>query len=430
MNYKKFFLTAVFLFSLSFLSAQNVRAVYLTWQKDPTTTMTVQWITDRGITDRENSEEESGEPKSAPLQKEVLQSKSLHENLVEFQKIEPDNSTWKTKEGTCHALPQDAPYDVHVVELTQLEPHTSYHFRLPGSEKIYLFRTLPQELNEPVVFVAGGDTHQCTTEMFAETNLKASQCEPYFALFGGDLAYASPRNRAQKEDSKRWIKWICCYSETMQTPSGYLIPLFVTLGNHDVIGHYNGTHDDAPFFYSLFATPGLPGYKAIHVSDYLSLYLLDSNHTNRIKGEQSLWLRAELAGRQKPTHSFACYHVPAYPSVRDAKQYESSQIRTYWCPLFEEFGINIVFENNDHAFKRTFPLKEGKVDPTGVVYIGDGSWGVKPRAPKKAKDTDYLAKTRQARQFLKVKLSKDAREVWSITPNGDVIDHYVQFVKE
>eukprot|EP00344_Euplotes_crassus_P009363 CAMPEP_0197016916 /NCGR_PEP_ID=MMETSP1380-20130617/79245_1 /TAXON_ID=5936 /ORGANISM="Euplotes crassus, Strain CT5" /LENGTH=84 /DNA_ID=CAMNT_0042443941 /DNA_START=1941 /DNA_END=2191 /DNA_ORIENTATION=- len=33
------------------------------------------------------------------------------------------------------------------------------------------------------------------------------------------------------------------------------------------------------------------------------------------------------------------------------------------------------FENHVHGFKRTKPLKGGKVAEGGTVYIGDGSWG-------------------------------------------------------
>ena len=33
------------------------------------------------------------------------------------------------------------------------------------------------------------------------------------------------------------------------------------------------------------------------------------------------------------------------------------------------------FENHIHGFKRTKPLRGGKVVDKGTVYIGDGSWG-------------------------------------------------------
>ncbi|MDB6082062.1 MAG: metallophosphoesterase, partial [Chlamydiia bacterium] len=183
------------------------------------------------------------------------------------------------------------------------------------------------------------------------------------------------------------------------------------------------------FFYSLLARPTAKGYNVMRFGSYLSLYLLDSNHSNPIKGAQTDWLKQELAKEATTLHRFAIYHVPAYPSVRSYRMRVSCSVRRHWVPLFEKYGLNIALENNDHAYKRTYPMKDGSANPDGVVYIGDGSWGVKPRVPKKAHGSFYLAKTESVRQFLKIELSETKREFWSLTPTGDVVDHYIQFVK-
>ena len=65
-----------------------------------------------------------------------------------------------------------------------------------------------------------------------------------------------------------------------------------------------------------------------------------------------------------------------------------------------------------------------------MVYIGDGSWGTKPRIPKDPKKTSYLAKTASKTQFTKVQISKKMREFWAITNNGTIIDHYIQFTNK
>ena len=49
--------------------------------------------------------------------------------------------------------------------------------------------------------------------------------------------------------------------------------------------------------------------------------------------------------------------------------------------------------------------------------------------PKKTKETSYLAKIKSSRQFVKVELSNDMRQFWSITSDGEIIDHYIQFTK-
>lgn len=412
---RSFFL-ALSLFWTVFCFCDEPLAVYLTWQKDPTSTMTIQWIS-------KNPEEGQKE------EKPVI-------DTIEFEPCEKEaeeqKSAWKEVTGTHHSLPEKAPYLVHIVELKELSPHTSYRFRIQGEEKEYLFQTMPKTLSEPIVFVAGGDTNQAGAAAFEETNRQAAKENPSFTLFGGDLAYASPNEKDGQENGEKWIRWLSSYSKTMITPKGYLIPLLVTIGNHDVKGHYDGSPKDAPFFYSLFRMPGLrpglPGYSVLRFGTYFSLYLLDSDHTNRVNGAQTEWLKRELS-KEKSTHRFAIYHVPAYPSVRSFHMKISASIRRHWVPLFEKYRLNIALENNDHAYKRTYPLIDREVDPRGVVYIGDGSWGVRPRTPKKPKHVDYLAKTKAVRQFLKIKLSESEREIWSLTENGELVDHYIQFVR-
>jgi len=37
----------------------------------------------------------------------------------------------------------------------------------------------------------------------------------------------------------------------------------------------------------------------------------------------------------------------------------------------------MAMENHVHSFKRTYPIKQGKINTEeGIVYIGDGSWAV------------------------------------------------------
>ena len=379
-------------------------ALYLTWQKDPTSTMTIQWISKSNETD--------------DVVEYLAQNTSKDEQKPEV--------TWNSITGSHHKVPKEMPYIVHVTELQDLTPNTVYTFRLGSSTTQYRFRTMPKELSEPITFLVGGDTHQGDLKLYEETCKQAALQEPHFVLFGGDLAYSDPGRRSLKEECSRWITWLKTWTSIMKTQDGTLIPLIVVIGNHEVKGGYNQTPEDALFFYSLFAMPGPQGYNMLRFGNYLSLALLDSGHTHPIGGEQTAWLAKELSSQRHILHRFAVYHVPAFPSVRSYRQSYSASIRRHWVPLFEKHGVQFVFENHDHAYKRTYPLIDGSVDPSGVVYIGDGSWGVKPRVPKKAKNTTYLAKTVSARQFIKLQISKKAREFWSITSQGEIIDHYIQ----
>src|SRR5690625_7699759 len=108
----------------------------------------------------------------------------------------------------------------------------------------------------------------------------------------------------------------------------------------------------------------------------MSLVLLDTDHTNPVDGVQTEWLEQVLAERQEVPHLFPVYHGPAWPSVRNPDWEQSVRVREHWVPLFEAYGVRVAFENHDHAYKRTRPIRNNRKDPSGVVYFGDGAWGV------------------------------------------------------
>ena len=367
-------------------------AVYLTWQRDPTTTMTVQWHT-------------------------------TNETALRLE-YRGTNEPWRIVAGTHHPLPQ-TDRTVHFAEITGLTPRTDYEFRFADGGPVFRFRTMPKDLEKPVRFVTGGDVFH-ERDWLDRMNTQAARLDPAFVLWGGDIAYScGGTNRG--ENMSRWLELLDAWKQT-RAPDGRLIPLLATIGNHEVVGSYNRSPARAKGFYSVFATPGERGYASLDFGRYLSVFLLDSAHTHPIAGEQTEWLRSNLAARRRFTHLFAIYHVPAYPSFRRETDGENARIvpalRTNWVPLFERYGVRVVFENHDHTFKRTHPLLKGKVDPRGVVYLGDGCWGVDRRKPDP--DRWYLARTSSVRHCWLVTLYRDARHILAINEDGEVFDELFQ----
>jgi hypothetical protein len=258
---------------------------------------------------------------------------------------------------------------------------------------------------------------------------------------GGDLAYAADRISlfpekmqswmdwvlssldVKTEKRLRWIEWLVAWKNDMVTPEGILIPMIPAIGNHDVNGGYAKTAKDAAYFHLLFAFPGKQGFNVINFDDYLSIVVLDTGHTNPIGGQQTHWLYHTLREHNTATHKFALYHVPAYPSFRNYSNKRSAAIRHYWVPLFDYYNINAAFEHHDHAYKRTFPLRNGKIEPRGMLFLGDGAWGVEvPRIPKTTAERWYLEKTSASRHFILVTLEGSKRFYTAIDYKGNIID--------
>jgi acid phosphatase type 7 len=405
-----FFLT-FFLVSCTDTSNQEYQPVglYLTWQDDPTTTMTIDWHIKAGEVDNV--------PSPVLFYKEV------------------GSDSWREVQGSSH----DFPYSdrtIYRVELTELDPETYYRFRMSGFEREFQFRTMPEDVNRPIRFAAGGDVRHVSA-MMERTGAVVAEYAPDFIVFGGDLAYAA----ADPRNVYRWYEWFEVTRDTFVAPDGRIIPVIVGIGNHEVFAsrrlwgerlpedhaetEWSLRDGDAPFFEALFAFPRERTYDVLDFGDYLALLLLDTNHVARIAGEQAAWLAARLAERQDVTHVFPVYHVPAYPSVRSYRGATSQQVREHWVPLFERYGVRVAFENHDHAYKRTHPLRGGELAPDGIVYLGDGAWGVSTRTIGRDHEPGegwYLARAESYRHAIIVTLDGGRIEAEVVDEHGRVFD--------
>ncbi len=167
--------------------------------------------------------------------------------------------------------------------------------------------------------------------------------------------------------------------------------------------------------------PGKSIYNVLDFKPYLSIFILDTGHANPIAGQQTDWLKTTLEERRLIPHKLAIYHVPAYPSVRNFRNSTSLAIRSHWVPLFEQWGVQTAFENHDHAYKRTHTLLKGCIHPQGVLYMGDGCWGVEKPRTSKAK-RPYLAKFASSRHFIAATLTPFHQQFKCINEQGEILD--------
>jgi len=237
------------------------------------------------------------------------------------------------------------------------------------------------------------------------------------------------------DNIQRIYDWFDAYKNTLVTEDNRIIPCIVAAGNHEVVGGYYSKHEGyeqnnefrrriAPYFYGLFAFPGQPGYNVLDFGKYLSLIILDTEHSNPIEGVQTEWLKRTFESRQDVMHKIPIYHVPAYPSVRDYNGTTQTMVRDAWTPIFEKNGVRIAFENHDHAYKRTFPVKDQQIDQSGIVYVGDGSWGVAEREVHSLDSAWYLKKVQSVKAFTLLTLEGSQFSLISVDENGNVIDSF------
>ncbi|HEY1190869.1 MAG TPA: metallophosphoesterase family protein, partial [Gemmata sp.] len=232
--------------------------LFLTWQRDPTTTVTVQWI-------------------------------GLEKADATVRVVPRTGDEWKSAKVELKAWPKTE-LKVHRAEFTGLTPGTEYLLQVGKGPQTHQFRTMPAKATNTFQWVSGGD---CGTNAHAiANNVLAAKQEPHFALISGDLGYDNGTS------AKTALRFYQNYAKHMIDPKGRLIPLVTTLGNHEVRGGYNGKREDATYYLPLF--DGLykdTTYGTLDFGDYLSLVLLDTGHVAKIGGEQTDWLEEALQAR-------------------------------------------------------------------------------------------------------------------------------------
>ncbi len=369
-------------------------AVYLTWTGDPTTTMVVHW---------HNEDASAHTLRHRPAGSDATWSTIAAANTTPFPHTERH---------------------VHTVEITGLNPAGETEFEVDGYDEVFRFRTMPASLDEPVRFGVGGDVDIGPTAD-AMTAAIASH-DPAFLVVGGDLAYADGR----ADSFWRWMRYFESWFHNARGPDGRLIPKIVGIGNHEVRHGYTQNHPDydntaawrlryAPYFFRFFAFPGEPGFGVIDFSDYLSLVVLDTDHANLIV-DQNAWLESTLNVRRNRPHLIPIYHVPAWSSHRSFNDSFAVRVRENWVPLFESTGVKLAFEHHDHTLKRTKPLLDGQENPDGIVYFGDGLWGIGSRIPDASRW--YLEQGSSSQHHVHlVTLNSNGRTIQSVAADGTFI---------
>lgn len=310
--------------------------------------------------------------------------------------------------------------------LQNLKPGHSYEFRIDDATESYAFKTLSADSKAPLNFAIGGDVYR-SFALYKKMMDTVAKKSPQFVILGGDIAYTlrSPYFiHTKRFELKRWHTFFNEWSKRMVDRDGYLIPLVIVPGNHDVNGPPT-SHITRDTLYYDFVPLQVEGrtYSAVDFTPLFSLFILDTGHGAPVEGAQTEWLSKALKERESVPLKIAVYHEAAYPAYYLPDSRNSKKMRRYWTPLFDEYHLNLAFENDNHTYKRTHPIKNQQIDPSGTLYLGDGAWGVDARRPKSPAQLWYLAKSQQINHFYMIHYSAPNLQVESYDIKGKIIEN-------
>ncbi len=261
----------------------------------------------------------------------------------------------------------DVKISTFYIDIADLEPDTTYFYKIKNSvpDLTYAFRTFPEGAS--FTFVVFGD-NRTNLEIFKKIASLIYYEKPLFVIHTGDCVDTGTLYSGMNV-LVGWEEFLNTMMPVMKEA-----PVYIAFGNHEAGGEdFFTTYfpplsaEFSPFYYS-FST------------GWVTFFILNSESDLSSSGEQILWLENELSG-VKNGSLIGVIHRPPYSSsehgelAEEGKENEILIIRERLVPIFERYGFKMVFSGHEHNYERTYPIKKGTVDPTGVVYVITGGGG-------------------------------------------------------
>lgn len=307
-------------------------------------------------------------PKTEFVVSPFLHTATTSSIKVTFETTEPADST--VEYGLALPMTQTKsfsdPRTLHHVELTGLKPSTQYFYRVTtrrGDEvlsrsEVSTFRTAVGP-SEAIAFTVIGDT-QNNPEVTTRITEHAYALRPDFQIHVGDIVGTG----ANKHE----------WTNEFFKPSNKLmsrLATFPVIGNHE---------EDTHFFYDYFDLADRKSYYTFTYGN-AQFFMVDTNKPILPGTTQYEWLAGEL-GKSTATWKIAVHHHPIYSSdendhgdtYRGPSTWGGMQHRPL-ATLYEKNNVDLVLNGHIHLYERTHPIRNDKVDPTGVRYITTGGAG-------------------------------------------------------
>jgi len=282
---------------------------------------------------------------------------------------------------------------IQQVTLSGLQLRTLYHYqvvsRLASGEEVAsedaVFRTAP-ETDTPFTFAVYGDSRR-PASWFArsDTHRKIAEAidasRPDLVLHTGDLTLDGSQHQG-------WLSEFFGPAKVLLSDT----PVYVAIGNHEMRSHW---------FFDFFAYPSPENYYSF---DYGNTHFvaLDSYETVKgvsgyaVIGRESAayrWFVDDLKAA-KAKWKVVFLHHPLYSSNFQFDP-QSLKLREVLAPVFEQYGVDIVFNGHDHLYERSYPMRSGQVDlQRGIPYVTTGGGGAEAHYFLQKKKAHYIAQGR------------------------------------
>lgn len=405
--------------------------IILTWTGDTATTQAVTWRTDTTVdTGLGQVAEATDGPTFDPL---AAKPGVVGDGVREFPAV---------TQKLANPL-NDAHY--HSVTFTGLKPNTVYVYRVGAGADWSgwnQFRTASDK-PAPVGFIYVGDAQDAVKRHWSRLIRQAYSDMPKanFLLHAGDLI-STGDNDGQWGEWHQSLGWVNASTPSIPTPGNHeyaAAPKTAEEKKADALAAaVGGGPTGSPakrksvltnHWRAQFALPenGPAGLEesCYHI-DCQGVRVVCLNSMERV-AEQTDWLERVL--RDNPNRwTVVTFHVPVY-SLTAARQKGDveKEVRKYWRPLFDKYGVDLVLQGHDHSYGRSGLMREDNVlanaayDQKGAVYV------VSVSGPKMydLNAMPWMVSSAQKKQLYQlVRVDGDTLSFEARTANGELFDQF------
>ena len=258
----------------------------------------------------------------------------------------------------------------HAVTLRDLQPGTTYLYRVRAGERVLdqgehlRFTTDVGTQDRSFSFFVTGDVgDRRGRQAITAASIARAPVQPELGILCGDIVYS--RGLSEDYDARLMHPWRELFSR---------IPIWPALGNHDWKSDPRSNWRREWY---------LPGNEHYYSFDFANAHFvaLDTRDGDIYDARQQVrWLEADLAAHQDTEWLFAYFH---HPGVTCTYKGDNEAVKRHFMPLFERYGVDVVFAGHAHTYERLYPLRDGRpvdveqdpeyTNPGGPLYIVSGA---------------------------------------------------------
>jgi len=256
--------------------------------------------------------------------------------------------------------------------LEGLTPNTRYFYRVgsttDGWSEEYNFTTAPQFKDygrKSIHFAAFGDSrsNREARRMVANLILQNSTylfgSLPEFILHDGDFV----------SDGEKTELWDYYFDD--MNPLLANVPIYPAPGNHE----FGGLFNLESFYLENFFLPQNSGTEWYYSFNWGFVHVLsldsESHGIPPFNQFNQNWLKFDLEKSYSDSNilwKVALFHQPYFTSGGHS---ERDDLRRAWAPLFDQFGVDIVFNGHNHNYERIYPINANKeyISSENTTYL-------------------------------------------------------------